>query len=42
MGRKANPVLAGRKALAVGVANDSSIAYSCAKSFHEAGAMLAL
>ncbi len=26
------PVLAGRKALVVGIANDSSIAYGCAKA----------
>jgi enoyl-[acyl-carrier protein] reductase I len=37
-----SPVLAGRKALVVGVANDSSIAYGCAKAFHQAGATLAL
>ncbi|MCA3220600.1 MAG: enoyl-ACP reductase FabI [Burkholderiales bacterium] len=36
------PILLGRKALIVGVANDSSIAYGCAKAFHEAGADLAL
>jgi enoyl-[acyl-carrier protein] reductase I len=36
------PVLAGRKALVVGVANDSSIAYGCAKAFHELGAELAV
>jgi enoyl-[acyl-carrier protein] reductase I len=36
------PILQGRKALVVGVANDSSIAYGCAKAFHEAGADLAL
>jgi len=36
------PVLAGRKALVVGVANDSSIAYGCAKAFHELGAELAI
>jgi len=35
-------VLAGRKALVVGVANDSSIAYGCAKAFHELGAELAV
>ena len=27
------PVLAGRKALVIGVANDQSIAYGCAKAF---------
>ncbi|MFK8252325.1 enoyl-ACP reductase FabI [Ancylobacter terrae] len=36
------PVLAGRKALVVGVANDQSIAYGCAKAFRELGADLAL
>ena len=36
------PVLQGRKALVVGVANDSSIAYGCAKAFSELGAELAI
>lgn len=36
------PILRGCKALVVGVANDSSIAYGCAKAFREAGADLAL
>jgi enoyl-[acyl-carrier protein] reductase I len=36
------PILQGRKALVVGVANDSSIAYGCAKAFREAGAEVAL
>lgn len=36
------PVLAGSKALVVGIANDSSIAYGCAKAFHELGAELAI
>lgn len=35
-------VLAGAKALVVGVANDQSIAYGCAKAFRELGADLAL
>ena len=35
------PVLAGKKALVVGVANDQSIAYGCARAFREAGAELA-
>jgi enoyl-[acyl-carrier protein] reductase I len=35
-------VLAGRKALVIGVANDSSIAYGCAKAFRELGADVAL
>lgn len=37
-----NPPLKGRKALIVGVANDSSIAYGCAKAFRELGADLAI
>jgi enoyl-[acyl-carrier protein] reductase I len=36
------PALAGRKALVVGVANDSSIAYGCARAFDELGAELAI
>jgi enoyl-[acyl-carrier protein] reductase I len=36
------PVLSGRKALIVGVANDQSIAYGCAKAFRAAGADLAI
>ncbi|MCI4430346.1 MAG: enoyl-ACP reductase FabI [Burkholderiales bacterium] len=36
------PVLKGSKALVVGIANDSSIAYGCAKAFHELGAELAI
>jgi enoyl-[acyl-carrier protein] reductase I len=36
------PVLAGRKALVVGVANEHSIAYGCAKAFHELGAEVAV
>jgi enoyl-[acyl-carrier protein] reductase I len=36
------PVLKGHNALVVGVANDSSIAYGCARAFHELGADLAL
>jgi enoyl-[acyl-carrier protein] reductase I len=36
------PVLAGTKALVVGVANDQSIAYGCAKAFQTAGAELAI
>jgi enoyl-[acyl-carrier protein] reductase I len=38
----AQPVLKGKKALVVGVANDSSIAYGCARAFSELGADLAL
>ena len=36
------PVLSGAKALVVGVANEHSIAYGCAKAFHELGADLAM
>jgi enoyl-[acyl-carrier protein] reductase I len=36
------PVLSGRKALVVGVANESSIAWGCAKAFHELGAQVAI
>ena len=36
------PVLTGSKALVVGVANDQSIAYGCAKAFRTAGADLAV
>ena len=32
------PVLKGAKALVVGIANDSSIAYGCARALHELGA----
>jgi enoyl-[acyl-carrier protein] reductase I len=34
--------LQGKKALVVGIANDSSIAYGCAKAFHEVGAEIAV
>lgn len=36
------PVLAGRRALVVGVANEHSIAYGCARAFQELGAGLAI
>ncbi|HET7882550.1 MAG TPA: enoyl-ACP reductase FabI [Acetobacteraceae bacterium] len=36
------PVLTGQKALVIGVANDQSIAYGCAKAFHTVGAELAV
>jgi enoyl-[acyl-carrier protein] reductase I len=36
------PVLTGNKALVVGIANDQSIAYGCAKAFRTAGADLAI
>ncbi len=37
-----DPVLKGKKALVVGIANEHSIAYGCAKAFHELGAHLAI
>jgi enoyl-[acyl-carrier protein] reductase I len=37
-----SPPLKGAKALVVGVANEYSIAYGCAKAFHETGADIAL
>jgi enoyl-[acyl-carrier protein] reductase I len=36
------PILSGKKVLVVGVANDSSIAYGCAKAFRELGAEVAI
>jgi enoyl-[acyl-carrier protein] reductase I len=36
------PVLKGKKALVVGIANEHSIAYGCAKAFRELGAELAV
>jgi enoyl-[acyl-carrier protein] reductase I len=36
------PILTDHKALIVGVANEHSIAYGCARAFHQAGASLAL
>lgn len=36
------PVLKGKKALVVGIANESSIAWGCASAFHELGADLAV
>lgn len=36
------PVLAGHKALVIGIANDQSIAYGCAKAFHAVGAELGI
>ena len=35
-------ILNGKKALVVGIANDSSIAYGCAKAFRELGAEVAI
>jgi enoyl-[acyl-carrier protein] reductase I len=37
-----NPVLAGKKALVVGIANEHSIAYGCANAFRTLGADLAI
>jgi len=42
MGENIRPILAGTKALVVGVANENSIAYGCAKAFRTAGADLAI
>ncbi len=42
MSESFHPVLAGRKALVVGIANEHSIAYGCAKAFRMAGAELAV
>jgi len=36
------PVLAGKRALVVGIANENSIAYGCAAAFRELGADLAI
>ena len=37
-----HPILSGRRALVVGIANQHSIAYGCAKAFREIGAELAI
>jgi enoyl-[acyl-carrier protein] reductase I len=37
-----DPILAGKKALVVGIANEHSIAYGCAKAFRSLGADLAI
>ncbi len=37
-----HPILKDKKALVVGIANEHSIAYGCAKAFHELGAKLAI
>src|SRR5689334_25229090 len=39
---KLPPVLTGRKALIVGVANEHSIAWGCARAMHRAGAEIAM
>lgn len=36
------PILEGKKALIVGIANEYSIAYGCARAFHELGAEVAI
>jgi enoyl-[acyl-carrier protein] reductase I len=36
------PLLAGKKGLIVGIANDQSIAWGCARAFHALGAELAI
>ena len=36
------PILKGKKALVIGIANDSSIAYGCAKAFRELEADVAI
>jgi enoyl-[acyl-carrier protein] reductase I len=42
MSETTRPVLAGNKALIIGIANDQSIAYGCAKAFRTVGAELAI
>lgn len=42
MGGNIRPILSGQKALVVGIANEHSIAYGCARAFREAGAELAV
>lgn len=42
MSENIRPILAGKKVLVVGIANDQSIAYGCAKAFRIAGADLAI
>ena len=37
-----HPILAGRRALVIGIANEHSIAYGCAKAFRRLGAELAI
>lgn len=39
---KSGALLKGKKVLIVGVANENSIAYGCARAFHEAGSELAI
>jgi enoyl-[acyl-carrier protein] reductase I len=42
MAERHNPVLAGKKALVIGIANEHSIAYGCANAFRSLGADLAI
>ncbi|HTS79689.1 MAG TPA: enoyl-ACP reductase FabI [Myxococcaceae bacterium] len=42
MDQNIRPILEGQKVLVVGIANDQSIAYGCAKAFRQAGAELAV
>jgi hypothetical protein len=42
MSEPVRPILTGHKSLIVGIANEDSIAYGCAKAFREAGADLAV
>ena len=42
MAEEIRPILAGRRALIVGVANENSIAYGCARAFRQAGADIAV
>jgi enoyl-[acyl-carrier protein] reductase I len=42
MERLNNPILMGKKALVIGIANEHSIAYGCAKGFRSLGADLAI
>src|ERR1700752_2636928 len=42
MNEPIRPILTGHKALVVGIANEHSIAYGCAKAFRTAGADLAV
>ncbi|NTW35618.1 MAG: SDR family oxidoreductase, partial [Syntrophobacteraceae bacterium] len=41
-GEVPRPVLEGKKALVVGIANEHSIAYGCARAFREVGAEVAV
>jgi len=40
--KRHDPILAGKKALVVGIANEHSIAYGCASAFRSLGAELAV